>query len=92
MVPQSKDANGDGFIDGDGGVPKSGALELQPSTTFIGAGNFTAQPNERLIGGALSWYLDAGGYPVQLNACASTGETYVWTISQGQSIIKTARA
>jgi lysophospholipase L1-like esterase len=92
MVPQSKDANGDGFIDGDGGVPKSGALELQPSTTFIGAGNFTAQPNERLIGGALSWYLDSAGYPVQLNACASTGATYVWTISQGQSILKTTAA
>lgn len=89
MVPQSKDANGDGFIDGDGGVPKSGALALQPSATFIGAGNFIAQPNERLIGGALSWYLDPAGYPVQLSACASTGDNYSWTISQGQTVITT---
>ena len=51
MVPQSKDANGDGFIDGDGGVPAAGALSLQPASTFVGAGNFVAQPNERLIGG-----------------------------------------
>ena len=89
MVPQSKDANSDGFIDGDGGVPASGALALQPSTTYVGAGNYIAQPNERLIGGALSWYLDPAGYPVQLTACASTGANYVWTISQGQTIVKT---
>lgn len=92
MVPQSKDANGDGFIDGDGGVPKKWGARVTAVTTFIGAGNFTAQPNERLIGGALSWYLDSAGYPVQLNACASTGATYVWTISQGQSILKTTAA
>ncbi|MDA3023067.1 MAG: hypothetical protein O2943_10555, partial [Actinomycetota bacterium] len=92
MVPQSKDANGDGFIDGDGGVPKSGALALRPSAKFVGAGNFIAQPNERLIGGALSWYLDPAGYPVQLSACASTGDNYIWTISQGQTIITTTAA
>ena len=92
MVPQSKDANGDGFIDGDGGVPKSGALALRPSAKFVGAGNFIAQPNERLIGGALSWYLDPAGYPVQLSACASTGDNYIWTISQGQTIINTTAA
>lgn len=81
MVPMSKDANRDGFIDGDGGVPASGALSLAPSTQFVGAGNGIAQPNERLIGGALSWYLDAAGYPVRLDACDSTGRTYTWTIT-----------
>ena len=40
MAPQSKDANGDGFIDGDGGVPARGALSLNPSATMIGAGNY----------------------------------------------------
>lgn len=80
MVPMSKDANGDGFIDGDGGVPVSGALSMQPSTTMTGAGNGIAQPHERLIGGSLSWYLDDAGYPVRLDACASTGSTYTWTI------------
>ena len=58
MVPQSKDVNKDGFIDGDGGVPKSGAMSSNPSSTYVGAENFIAQPNERLIGGSLSWYLE----------------------------------
>lgn len=80
MVPMSKDSGGDGFIDGDGGVPASGALTMQPSTTFVGAGNGVAQPDERLIGGSLSWYLDAAGYPVRLDACDSSGDTYSWTI------------
>lgn len=81
MVPMSKDANGDGFIDGDGGVPVSGALSMAPSRAFTGAGNGVAQPNERLVGGALSWYIDPAGYQVILNACKSTGESYQWTVT-----------
>ena len=81
MVPQSKDAGGDGFIDGDGGVPERGALTLQPSTTYVGKGNGIAQPNERLIDGAVSWYLDPRGYPVRLDACKSSGDTYTWTVA-----------
>lgn len=88
MVPQSKDANNDGFIDGDGGVPSSGALSLSPSTTFKGAGNFIAQPNERLIKGSLSWYLDQEGFPVRLNACSSTGTDFRWTIQRGNRVIE----
>lgn len=91
MVPQSKDANGDGFIDGDGGVPQTGALSLQPSTTFKGEGNYIAQPNERLIGGALSWYLNPEGFPVSLNACKSKGDSYTWTIQRGGTVVKTTR-
>lgn len=89
MVPQSKDANGDGFIDGDGGVPSSGALSLQPANTFIGAGNYVAQPNERLIGGSLSWYLDPAGYPVSLNACKSKGTSFSWTVQRGGQVVLT---
>ena len=88
MVPQSKDANKDGFIDGDGGVPQTGALSLDPSSTFIGAGNFIAQPNERLIGGSLSWYLEDAGFPVTLNACKSQGDTYTWTIQRGSTVVQ----
>ncbi len=88
MVPQSKDANKDGFIDGDGGVPQSGALSLKPSSTFVGAGNFIAQPNERLIGGALSWYLKDAGFPVTLNACKSKGDSYTWTIQRGGKVVQ----
>ncbi len=88
MVPQSKDANKDGFIDGDGGVPKSDALSLNPSSTYVGAGNFIAQPNERLIGGSLSWYLEDSGFPVTLNACKSKGDTYTWTIQRGDKVIQ----
>jgi len=80
MAPMSKDANGDGFIDGDGGVPTSGALSLVPARSFQGAGNGIAQPNERLIDGVLSWYLDPAGYQVILNACPSSGATYRWQI------------
>ena len=90
MVPMVKDTNGDGFIDGDGGVPASGALSLEPSVRMVGAGNHIAQPNERLIGGSLSWYLDAAGYPVQLDACASSGARYVWQVSDASgSIVRT---
>lgn len=80
MVPMSKDANGDGFIDGDGGVPTAGALSLVPARTFQGAGNGIAQPNERLIDGVLSWYLDPAGFEVALNACRSTGARHRWRI------------
>ena len=92
MVPQSKDANKDGFIDGDGGVPKSGALSRNPSSNFVGAGNFIAQPNERLIGGSLSWYLEDAGFPVTLNACKSKGDTYTWTIQRGGKVVKRTNA
>ena len=51
MVEMTKDVNHDGVIDGDGGVPKSGALSLTPSKQIVGTGNHIAQPNERLIGG-----------------------------------------
>ena len=88
MVPQSKDPNKDGFIDGDGGVPQSGALSLQPSSTFVGAGNFIAQPNERLIGGSLSWYLEDSGFPVTLNACKSKGDTYTWRIQREGAVVQ----
>ena len=81
MIPMSKDAGGDGFIDGDGGVPSAGALSMTPSSTFVGQGNGIAQPNERLIGGSLSWYLDKAGYPVRLDACGSSGDRYTWTIT-----------
>ncbi|MFA7322923.1 MAG: SGNH/GDSL hydrolase family protein [Candidatus Nanopelagicales bacterium] len=81
MVDMSKDVNHDGFIDGDGGVPKSGALSLAPSATFVGEGNHLAQPNERLINGAMSWYLSPSGFPVTLNACGSVGSTFAWTLT-----------
>ena len=87
MVSQVKDANGDGFIDGDGGVPRKGALSLQPSTTYVGAGNRVAQPNERLIGGTTSWYLSPRGFPVSLNACASSGDRFRWTIRQAGTVV-----
>lgn len=87
MAPQSKDANGDGFIDGDGGVPSRGALSLNPSSTMIGAGNRIAQPNERLINGSLSWYL-GNSFDVVLNACGSTGDSYTWSVS-GQTSVRT---
>jgi GDSL-like Lipase/Acylhydrolase family len=80
MVDMTKDVNNDGVIDGDGGVPQSGALSLVPSTQIVGAGNHIAQPNERLIGGTTSWYLSPAGFPVALNACASTGSSYQWSI------------
>lgn len=85
MIPQAKDANGDGIIDGDGGVPRRGALSLSPSTTFVGEGNRVAQPHERLIGGALSWYLSDRGFPVRLDACDSTGDRYRWQVRSAQA-------
>ncbi len=91
MVPQSKDVNRDGIIDGDGGVPASGALSLQPSPRFVGAGNRVAQPNERLIGGTLSWYLSDRGFPVRLNACRSSGDRYRWRIARDGSVIRTTK-
>ncbi|MFM8895049.1 MAG: hypothetical protein ACKOE2_06660 [Actinomycetales bacterium] len=91
IIPMSKDANDDGIIDGDGGFPKAGALSLQPSMTFIGAGNFQAQPNERMIDGSLSWYLDPSGYPVQLDACSSVGAHYRWTILNGATTVLTTQ-
>ncbi len=81
MVPQTKDANGDGAIDGDGGVPRRGALSSQPSPERVGAGNRIAQPNERLIDGTLSWYLSERGFPVRLDACDSRGDRARWTIT-----------
>ena len=88
MVPQSKDVNKDGFIDSDGGVPKSGAMSTNPSSTYVGAENFIAQPNERLIDGSLSWYLEDSGFPVTLNACKSKGDTYSWKIQRGGKVIQ----
>lgn len=89
MVPQAKDTNKDGVIDGDGGVPTTGALSRQPSRTYKGAGNFIAQPNERLIDGSLSWYLSDKGYPVRLNACASTGDEYRWKVARSKETVTT---
>lgn len=80
MVPQSKDTDDDGMIDGDGGVPVSGALSRQPAARYKGAGNRIAQPAERLIGGVLSWYLSEKGFPVELDACRSEGQSFRWRI------------
>ena len=87
MAPQSKDANGDGFIDGDGGVPSARPLGSQPSTQFIGAGNRIAQPSERLIGGSQSWYLNPRGFSVKLDACRSTGNEYRWVVHENSQPI-----
>jgi lysophospholipase L1-like esterase len=88
VAPQSRDKDGDGFIDGDGGVPKSGPLSAEPSRDYVGAGNRIAQPNERLINGNLSWYLPTRGYTVTLDACRSRGTTFTWTIRQGTRIVQ----
>jgi lysophospholipase L1-like esterase len=87
LEPQSKDANGDGFIDGDGGVPRRGALTIDPSSTYVGAGNRIAQPNERLIDGNLSWYIPRKGYTVNLDACQSRGSAHEWTIRKAGRVI-----
>lgn len=87
MVPMSKDANGDGFIDGDGGVPKRGALSAAPSPIYVGKDNFIAQPNERLIDGILSWHLNQRGYPVRLDACKSSGDSYTWRVLRGAQVV-----
>ena len=90
MVPQSKDSNGDGFIDGDGGVPARGAMSRFPSPEFVGAGNRIAQPHERLIDGSLSWYLDDRGFPVRLDACRSRGAEYRWIVRRpGAEVTRT---
>ena len=80
MLPQSKDVDGDGFIDGDGGVPAKRPLGAVPSAQFKGAGNRIAQPAERLINGVQSWYLNPRGYSVTLDACKSRGNEYQWRI------------
>ncbi len=87
MVPQSKDANDDGIIDGDGGVPRRGATSLTPSDQYIGAGNHIAQPNERLIGGSQSWYLSGRGFPVRLDACESTGSRFRWRVRSATDVV-----
>jgi lysophospholipase L1-like esterase len=90
MVPQAKDVDGDGFIDGDGGVPRSGPLSRQPSAATVGEGNRVAQPHERLIDGALSWYLPSDGFPVRLDACSSRGERFRWQVSGGGLATRTS--
>lgn len=91
MLPQSRDANGDGFIDGDGGVPRARALGAVPAKKFVGAGNRIAQPNERLIGGSQSWYLNPRGFSVRLNACKSNAEQYRWRIYEGTRQVTSTR-
>lgn len=88
LDPQSRDRNGDGFIDGDGGVPSAGALSANPSTKYVGAGNGIAQPDERLIDGVLSWYLPTQGLTMRLNACKSRGRTYTWTIRSADQVVE----
>ncbi len=88
MVDQSKDTDGDGIIDGDGGVPRRGALTLSPSQAFVGAGNRVAQPQERLIGGSLSWYLSDRGFPVRLDACESTGTRFRWQVRLDDRVVE----
>jgi lysophospholipase L1-like esterase len=91
MVPQSRDANGDGFIDGDGGVPRARPLGSEPAKKFVGAGNRIAQPSERLIGGSQSWYLNPRGFSLRLDACDSRGEEYQWRIYRGDKQIDRTR-
>ena len=91
MLPQSKDVDGDGFIDGDGGVPAKRPLGAVPSAKFKGAGNQIAQPAERLINGVQSWYLNPRGYSVTLDACKSRGNEYQWRIYRGKEQIERVR-
>lgn len=88
LEPQSRDRGGDGFIDGDGGVPSRGPLSASPSREYVGARNGVAQPNERLIDGSLSWYLPTNGMSVRLNACTSKGRTYSWQIRSAGTLIE----
>jgi len=88
MVAQSKDVNGDGFIDGDGGVPAKRPLGARPSTTFVGAGNRVAQPSERLIDGSQSWYLNPRGFQVRLDACDSTAREFRWRVYRGKRQVR----
>lgn len=88
MVPQSKDVDGNGTIDGDGGFPRTGAMTREPALTYKGAGNRIAQDHERLINGSLSWYLSSKGYPVQLDACRSSGAEFRWQIRQGDALVR----
>ena len=87
MSPMSKDTNGDGIIDGDGGVPATGADSLRPSPQLVGADNDIAQPHERLIDGSLSWHLHEDGFDVVLNACRSRGATHSWTVRRGTQVV-----
>lgn len=91
MVPQSRDANGDGFIDGDGGVPRARPLGSEPAKKFVGAGNRIAQPSERLIAGSQSWYLNPRGSSVVLDACDSRGQEYQWRIYRGDEQVERTR-
>lgn len=91
MAPQSRDADGDGFIDGDGGVPRARPLGAVPAKKFVGAGNRIAQPSERLIGGSQSWYLNPRGFSVRLNACDSRGEEYQWRIYRDDKQVERTR-
>ena len=91
MLPQSRDADGDGFIDGDGGVPRARPLGAEPARKFIGAGNRIAQPSERLIGGSQSWYLNPRGFSVLLDACDSRGAQYQWRIYRGDKQVERIR-
>lgn len=89
MVPQSKDVDGNGTIDGDGGFPRTGAMSREPAPRYTGAGNRIAQDHERLINGTLSWYLSPKGFPVELDACRSTGAEYRWRITRDGRAVKT---
>ena len=91
MLAQSRDADGDGFIDGDGGVPRARPLGSEPAKKFVGAGNRIAQPSERLINGNQSWYLNPRGFSVRLNACDSRGEEYQWRIYRGNTQVERTR-
>ena len=91
MAPQSRDTDGDGFVDGDGGVPRARPLGSEPARRFVGAGNRIAQPSERLINGNQSWYLNPRGFTVRLDACDSRGSEYQWRIYRGDKQIDRTR-
>lgn len=91
MLPQSRDADGDGFIDGDGGVPRARPLGAVPAKKFVGAGNRIAQPSERLINGSQSWYLNPRGFSVRLDACKSSGKQYRWRIYRNDRQVSATR-